>query len=328
VWAQVLLGREASLVFLPLAVLVVATCAAFVVRPGPWAAGLVPRTVLLLGALFGLHYAILIFLAILDDWFSALVAVALTHILSLVVFRIARWVGRRLSQSGISGSAYAGLLLAAWAALSWWFRVEYFESVYDGPLSLLVALLVAPASVVAPFLVLSLVFGPVWCAYALVRISRTLGTFGRPIRTGALAPVSALAAYALSWRIAALKAIETYQSLPESPSDCFLATVAAQGPVAVVGGFVPEGAQGPITPQLQRFKAFEVVLRTLAPWVHRGLRTVYNCVGPWLADRVRSPLMAGALWLALKPLEWCALSWTRLIGGPKAVNATARLYRS
>ncbi|MEO1529658.1 MAG: DUF6688 family protein [Planctomycetota bacterium] len=108
-------------------------------------------------------------------------------------------------------------------------------------------------------------------------------------------------------RYAVLVSLTEYSKLPlEDPGTCFVATAACRGHRRVVrAGRCDNG--GLVSPQLQRLKGFEIGLRTLFPRFHRGLRVVYNALGPRVARRVRSPWAGDLCYLALKPAEWFAL---------------------
>lgn len=125
-----------------------------------------------------------------------------------------------------------------------------------------------------------------------------------------------LAAWLLTWRVAAARVLASYADLPTRPPTCFLATVAAKGHAGFVGSATASasGSTFPVTSQLRRFKAFEVLLIAFLPWIHRPLRRFYNVVGPELAARVCRPWMADATWLLLKPLEMLAVMWIRFAG--------------
>ncbi len=79
------------------------------------------------------------------------------------------------------------------------------------------------------------------------------------------------------------------RAVPPPPhSECYLATVAAQGDPRVTGAVPVRFGERTVlvSRQLRRFKAFEVALMGLAPSLHRVLRFVYDRVGPRLAARL------------------------------------------
>ena len=125
-----------------------------------------------------------------------------------------------------------------------------------------------------------------------------------------------MAAWLITWRTAVAQVLAEYANLPMEPPTCFLATVAAEGDAGFVGS-EPTSVAGrtfPVTRQLRRFKAFELILRRFLPDVHRSLRRVYDSLGPRLAERLSRPWLADATWLLLKPIEMVAAMWMWLAG--------------
>ena len=123
-----------------------------------------------------------------------------------------------------------------------------------------------------------------------------------------LLTVAWLSGLAACWRLAWLRALAIYAQLPtERPTDCFVVTAAAQGHPWVVGSYRVAGGTGhPVNRQLLRLKALELVLQAMCPDFHRRLRAAYNVVGPLVARRLKNRLLADAMYLLLKPLEFAA----------------------
>lgn len=110
-----------------------------------------------------------------------------------------------------------------------------------------------------------------------------------------------IAGYLGTLALVARKMDEVYAQLPASPPEsCYVATAAARGHRAIVS---PK--------QLQRLKAAELVLRRRSPRRHRGMRAVYDRIGPSLARRLSHPLLADLAYLSLKPAEGlaCCILW-------------------
>jgi len=104
-----------------------------------------------------------------------------------------------------------------------------------------------------------------------------------------------------------------FDSLPDvEPHRCFIVTAAASGHPWLVGSRPDLRTGLRENRQLRRMRAFESLLQSLAPRFHRRLRQVYNIVGPVVANRIRTPLAADAIYLALKPLEWAAILVVRV----------------
>jgi len=101
-----------------------------------------------------------------------------------------------------------------------------------------------------------------------------------------------------------------FEGLPDvEPQRCFIVTAAALGHCPLVGPFV-EIDHGPgrrrcrANRQLIAFWRAEEIWCGRAPASHRLFRRCYNCVGPRIAARIRSPWVADLVFIALKPAEW------------------------
>ncbi|MCB1035783.1 MAG: hypothetical protein KDD47_18320, partial [Acidobacteria bacterium] len=322
-WPKLLLDQGPSWTFLPVMVVVMASCLGLVIVPGGWAARTWARTVLGVGILLSLQYAFLVLAVLLLDhtergWDVLRVPLAALVVegATLGLFFGWRALQRRFGRKRIWGSL-VGLLGSALA-------IATYLAVVEGGVGFGPALQRYLGIGLGSPLVLSLMVGPVWSADALIRVFRRLGGFGlgeprgRPLMELSTW-LGGFAAYAVSWRFAMLKAMEAYEQLPDSPPDCFVATAAGHAPPRLTGG-------GPITLQLRRLKALELLLRAVAPVFHRRLRRLYDRWGPPLAARIRTPARAALAWLALKPAEGLATILVRLVGGPTARQRTARLY--
>ncbi len=108
-----------------------------------------------------------------------------------------------------------------------------------------------------------------------------------------------------------LAARSLYDSLPDEPPDCFIVTAAARGHPGFVGSRYEPPAGRWENAQLRRMRAFERYLMRNFPAVHRTLRRVYNVIGPAVAGRIRSPIVADLTYLLLKPVE--LLAWAVLL---------------
>lgn len=113
------------------------------------------------------------------------------------------------------------------------------------------------------------------------------------------------------WLISLFWSQQTYQSLPDkAPTGCFIVTAAGRGHRICVGPFYEidhNGCQLEANRQLLRFWQLEEHWRQHSPASHRRFRCVYNRLGPILAARIKSPWLADATYLALKPAEYFAM---------------------
>lgn len=134
-----------------------------------------------------------------------------------------------------------------------------------------------------------------------------------------------VACYGLAYR----RTMEALSRLPEvKPEDCFLATAGAQGHPWLVRSWEWKTKSGAtrVNRQLALLKAGEMVIQATSPRTHALMRRIYNRYGPPLAAKVRHPLVADALYLALKPIEW-TVALVLAVAFPAVKAAAQRLYR-
>lgn len=119
-----------------------------------------------------------------------------------------------------------------------------------------------------------------------------------------------LLSYVVTWRIAILKTLEVYASLPETPPECYIATAAAKGHPQFVKSesvLITNGQIMSVNAQLRNLKYAELALMAICPRTHIFLRKIYDVVGKALAQKIMHPVLADISYLALKPLEWGAI---------------------
>jgi hypothetical protein len=177
-----------------------------------------------------------------------------------------------------------------------------------------------------------LIGGPFFCLAISGTVSyRLLKDYegaGMPLGQG-LSGIGWLTAYLVAWRLAIQATLEAYAALPAHPPDCYIATAAAQGhrrltrarPVRLSDGHLLW-----VNAQLRYLKCGELALQAVSPATHRRVRRVYDCVGLWLARRLRHPLLADAAYLTLKPVEWGAVWLLRQLV-PDVETLVTRFYQ-
>jgi len=102
-------------------------------------------------------------------------------------------------------------------------------------------------------------------------------------------------------------AIKFYNRLPdEEPERCFVVTAATKGHSQIVASWFDDSMLRVLNQQLLTFWSFESWLKESFPRFHRGLRAIYNRVGPVVARQIRFPWQADVVYCLLKPLEWLA----------------------
>lgn len=307
------LGEAGTFVFLPLLVLSALAFLAMVWFPRT-AECRTLRFFVATGPVLALQYGLVVALYLFADSYGVPTALALGILggsLSVLLPRLAyrgfRWIRHRYGRLGALGAA----ILAALAVLGVAFWVDR-----DEPGAVLLIAVVVGSLFSAPFWTLAIY-------WMRIRAWRDPGMRW----AWWLSATAWLVAWAGLWRLAIERVLAEYSALPTEPPDCFLATVAARGHAGFVGSATASasGRTFPVTPQLRRFKAFEVLLIRFLPWIHRPLRRVYDAVGPKLAAQVSRPWSADATWLLLKPIEMTAamLIW---LAGPRAKQQVERIW--
>lgn len=110
-----------------------------------------------------------------------------------------------------------------------------------------------------------------------------------------------------------------YSRLPTEPppGDCYVVTAAARGHRRFVGSWT-ESNQGEtvvVNHQLRRLRVFEKELASRWPRFHFRLRRIYNQIGPKMARLLCYRWLADLAYITLKPIEWCAVVFGKLIDG-------------
>jgi hypothetical protein len=118
-------------------------------------------------------------------------------------------------------------------------------------------------------------------------------------------PTTWVTAFAFASWFMARKAVELHAKLPTTPpQDCYIASAAARGSwVAAPRVLFANGETAPVSRQLRVFKLGELLLADAWPGVHRGLRAVYDRLGPPLARRM-GPVSGSLAYLLLLPPQW------------------------
>lgn len=147
-----------------------------------------------------------------------------------------------------------------------------------------------------------------WPLLAAVVAVPLLGVFMCAVALGGQEPDSVITGWlnTADWRLS------TQQAPPNLTVDeHYLCTVAAGGHRRVVRPLrrgVRHGHEVIVNRQLCVANAFEQVLEERVPRAHRVIRDAYDRYGLPVARLVRSPWVADAIYLAMKPLEWVFLA--------------------
>lgn len=120
------------------------------------------------------------------------------------------------------------------------------------------------------------------------------------------------------WGAAVYLTRRTYDLLPNEPPKCYVVTAAAQGHRLVVRpiGLVKkaDGSLIPVNRQLEILWQFEREWKRRRPRLHRFVRSFYDRFGPCLASRIRKPWHADCAYISLKPIEWLARIYLKIVG--------------
>lgn len=134
-----------------------------------------------------------------------------------------------------------------------------------------------------------------------------------------------------AWRLSFIVMLREYAALPLAPPpQCFVCTAAANGHPRMVRSenyLGPNGATFRVNDQLRSLKAFELLLVSVSPRLHRLCRCVYDRVGPRLAATLVHPALADLGYLVLKPAEWVARVCLALVI-PGDLGLVRRIYRT
>jgi len=115
-----------------------------------------------------------------------------------------------------------------------------------------------------------------------------------------------IATFGAAWRRSYVEAVAAYQLLPPSNPRCYIATAASNGHHRLTGARLINGQW--VSPQLALFKSAENSIAATSPRTHRAMRRVYDAIGPQIARRMKSELLADVAYVTLKPIEWTTVA--------------------
>lgn len=173
---------------------------------------------------------------------------------------------------------------------------------------------IAAITLVSVISAIIIVVAPGWTflAYGLMSVRLSRSTFkpvAAPLRR--LLPIAWISGYTAAWSLAIVQAMDAYTRLPTHAPECYICSAAARGHQRFVRSQTVLGAGASpvrVNQQLHILKMGELVLKAVAPTVHRCLRGCYDRIGPLLARRIRHPFTADLAYLTLKPIEWITLA--------------------
>ncbi len=118
-----------------------------------------------------------------------------------------------------------------------------------------------------------------------------------------------------SWKMSIELMVFEYNKLPAEDPNCYVSSAAANGHRNWVRRFTNDEDRIGINRQMQFLKVGELMLRQVAPSVHRVLRSIYNFVGPVLARWVNGNVwLADVSYLFFVPAEWVVRLLVDLVG--------------
>ena len=132
---------------------------------------------------------------------------------------------------------------------------------------------------------------------------------------------SFIVSYLAAVRYSVLVMLDEYAKLPTTNPNCYMANAAAYAHPRLTGA----SQRGQITTCIRRMKFLELVVRAVAPGLHRCLRICYDRYGPGLAAICQQHFaLATCTCLALKPLELAAEFARQLLSFEASI--IARIY--
>jgi MFS family permease len=261
----------------------------------------------------------------LGIWSGSAVMLWYCAVFALTIGRIEPANPATLFTPLIVGAIQAGLLVAIWGIglLVRWLgqRIRLLVSALVLGIGALVLWIIIAIDVAAVFAVILLGVGlfcaPVWAllcfAFASARLLMVEPASRRATLLHWMLGMTWLAMFFAACRQSVVFSLREYSKLPVHQPGCYIATAAACGHRRFVKSFVRlDDPAGPAANrQLQVFKAFEFLLRSISPAAHRLLRRIYDSIGPKLARRIRNPWLADLAYVTLKPAEWgaAAILW-------------------
>ena len=182
-------------------------------------------------------------------------------------------------------------------------------------------------------LIIMLAMAPCWCLILSILVSVRLiknYEFSLPRTIYGLGLFAWLLPFIGAWRIAILKTLEVYASLPTSQPDCYFATVAAKGHPQFVKSkpiVIENGSVTWINAQLRYFKCAELTLMAICPSGHKVFREIYAVFGIPLMRILDHPLLADLIYITLKPIEWGAKVLLRVLL-PDVDEVAKKIYQN
>ncbi len=179
-----------------------------------------------------------------------------------------------------------------------WIRHGIFVGAVISTVCLVVGVLTARGELAA-FLVVP-AYVSAWYSYRASRLVKESGVV--PFRYG----VSILSTLPF-WVASIMISRRCYLGLPDNPPSCFIVTAAMRGHEQVVGPFfmvTRGGRPREVNHQLVTLWRLERAWARCSPGSHAAFRRIYNIVGPVLARRINSPLVADLIYFAVKPMEF------------------------
>jgi len=284
-YTQIMLGGTVSRYFYPFLVYSMVCMLLLLISPG-FSKYFIIRLGIYTGIILSFQFSMLLSISADNILFYGLVAGGL--LLPLGV----KWLYKKF---GLRKTIYvvAGLVFSFWLIYSTVTRNVF------APLYLCLAIMFATA--------------PYWClilsVLVSVRLIKKYEIHQQNHTKYGLGVVAWLFPFIGAWRIAVSKTLEIYASLPPSPPDCYIATVAAKGHPQFVKSMpvvIDNGSTAWINAQLRYLKCAEITYMAIFPGGHKILREIYDVLGMPLARIMTQPVPADLMYMLLKPIEWSA----------------------
>jgi hypothetical protein len=188
----------------------------------------------------------------------------------------------------------------------------------------------------APYILFPILFlaaGPFWSSaiYIWLSVQAFREARGRAGRRWIkiLSCLGWVGGYMVAWKVSIYSAMKFFATLPKEPPDCYIATAAAKGHRRIVNSeevVLHDGRVVRVNAQMRYLKCAELMLKAVAPGLHRICRRVYNALGSVLAKGLVRPVLADAAYFMLKPLEWFSWAVVKVVF-QEVDDVIKRIYR-
>jgi hypothetical protein len=296
-YTQIMLGGEVSQIFYPFLAYSIISMVLLLISPLRFSKYFIVRLGIYTGVVLSLQYAILLIISFPETGLFIIGGISFPFVASWIYSRLKTRFDLRITWVIIIGGLFCFLLI-------WYIVAQDIVEVESGLLLFGVVTILSAS--------------PFWCLIIASLVSMQLIRDYEFSRTAThnFGVFAWLIAFVGAWRIAVLKTLEVYASLPTEPPDCYIATAAAKGHPEFVKSksvSISSGNTIRVNAQVKHFKGAELALMALFPGGHKISRRIYDQFGSLLAYIVIHPILADIVYIILKPIEWGIMAILRVL---------------